>query len=106
MAMAKIIDLFGKELTILNLGLTSMAKSVSDQGVKVIDLDWQPPREGVPRLRTTRSGISIDEANQKVVDRIKHGQAYLVGMGIAREVVPGMHDRMILHAGPPITWKR
>jgi hypothetical protein len=30
----------------------------------------------------------------------------LIGMGIAREVIPGMHARMILHAGPPIEWER
>jgi len=40
------------------------------------------------------------------VDRIQRGQAVLAGMGIARDVIPGMHDRMILHAGPPITWER
>jgi hypothetical protein len=27
-------------------------------------------------------------------------------MGIAARVIPGMHERMILHAGPPITWER
>jgi hypothetical protein len=104
--MAKINDLFGKELTVVNLGLTSMAKSVSDQNIKVVDLDWQPPKDGIPRLHRTKSGITIDEANQEVVDRIKRGQAFLVGMGIAKDVIPGMHSRMILHAGPPIEWKR
>ncbi len=104
--MTKINDIFGKELTIINVGLASMAKSVSDQGVKVIDLDWQPPKEGVPHLRQTRSGVSIDAANQEVVNRIKRGQAVLVGMGIASEVIPGMHSHMILHAGPPIEWSR
>jgi hypothetical protein len=104
--MAKINDLFGKNLTVVNLGLTSMAKSVSDQNIKVVDLDWQPPKDGVPRLHRTKSGINIDEANQEVVERIKRGQAVLIGMGIARDVIPGMHSRMILHAGPPIEWKR
>lgn len=104
--MAKINELFGKDLTVLNVGLASMAKSVSDQGVKVIDLDWQPPRDGVPHLRQTRSGVSMEAANEEVVSRIKRGQAVLVGMGIAREVIPGMHSHMILHAGPPIEWER
>ncbi|HLO31139.1 MAG TPA: DUF1116 domain-containing protein [Anaerolineales bacterium] len=104
--MTKINDIFGKDLTVLNVGLASMAKSVSDQGVKVIDLDWQPPKDGVPRLRQTQSGVSMDAANQEVVDRIKRGQAVLVGMGTARDVIPGMHDHMILHAGPPIEWQR
>jgi hypothetical protein len=83
-----------------------MAKSVSDQGVKVIDLNWQPPKEGIRRVRQTKSGVSMDAANEEVVSRIKRGQAVLVGMGIARDVIPGMHDRMILHAGPPIEWTR
>ncbi len=104
--MAKINELFGKDLTVLNVGLASMAKSVSDQGVKVIDLDWQPPRDGVPHLRQTKTGVSMEAANQEVVSRIKRGQAVLVGMGIAREVIPGMHSHMILHAGPPIEWER
>ncbi len=104
--MTKINDIFGKDLTVVNVGLASMAKSISDQGVKVVDLDWQPPKAGIPRLRTTKSGVSMDAANQEVVSRIKRGQAVLVGMGIAREVIPGMHDHMILHAGPPIEWER
>ncbi len=104
--MTRINDLFGKELVVLNLGLASMARSVSDQRVKVVDIDWQPPKEGVPRLHKTKAGISMDAANQEVVDRIRRGQAVLTGMGIAREVIPGMHNRMILHAGPPIEWER
>ena len=104
--MAKISDIFGKDLSIVNAGLASMAKSVEDQGVQVIDIDWQPAQQNVPRLRVTRSGISMQAANQRVIERIRGGQAFLVGMGLAREVLPGMHARRILHAGPPITWER
>jgi hypothetical protein len=104
--MSKVNDIFGKELIVLNVGLTGMARSLSDQGVKVVDLDWRPPREGVPRLRQTKTGIQINAANQEVVERIQHGQSVLAGMGIARDVIPGMHDHIILHAGPPITWER
>ena len=104
--MGKVNDLFGKEMNVLNVGLASMACSVSDQNVKVIDLDWQPPREGVPHLRQTKDGTDIDAANQEVIGRIQRGQAVLRGMGIARDVIPGMHDRMLLHAGPPVTWER
>ena len=104
--MAKINDLFGKDLTVVNVGLASMAESVKEQGMKVVNLDWTPPREGVKRLRVTKSGVNIDEANQEVVDKIKQGLPVLVGIGIAKDVIPGMHDRMILHAGPPIEWER
>ncbi len=104
--MTTINDLFGKELAVLNLGLASMSQSVKDQGVKVVDVDWQPPKDDFPRLHRTKSGISMDDANRKVVERIRRGQAVLVGMGIARNVIPGMHERMILHAGPPVEWDR
>jgi hypothetical protein len=104
--MSKINALFGKDLIVLNLGLASMAKAVRLQGVKVVDIDWQPPRDRIPRLHWTRAGKSMDEANQEVLDRIQRGQAVLIGMGIARDVIPGMHKRMILHAGPPIEWER
>jgi hypothetical protein len=102
----KINDLFGKPLNVINIGLESMAQSVQDQGVPVISLDWHPPAEGIPRLRFTQTGVNIEAANAEVCQRIKTGRPVLAGMGIARDVIPGMHDRMILHAGPPITWER
>jgi hypothetical protein len=104
--MTGIKDLFGKELNVLNLGLEGMSQSVKAQGVKVIDVEWQPPREGYSQLYRTKGGIDIDDANQVVIKRIRSGQPVLVGMGIAREVIPGMHAQMILHAGPPIEWER
>ncbi len=104
--MTSINDLFGKELIVLNLGLESMSRSVKNQGVKVIDIDWQPPKGDYPHLHHSKSGISIDDANQEVVERIRRGQPVLVGMGIAGEVIPDMHDHMILHAGPPVEWER
>ena len=104
--MTKINDIFGKDLAVLNVGLASMAESVRAQGVPVVDVDWKPPAGDVPRLHTTRGGIDIDSANAEVCHRIKTGRPVLVGMGIARQVIPGMHDRLILHAGPPVTWER
>jgi hypothetical protein len=106
MTARKINELFSKPLTVINVGLNSMAQAVHAQGVPVIDVDWRPPAEGVPHLRFTRSGVDIDAANTEVCGRIKQGRPTLVGMGIAKDVIPGMHDHMILHAGPPVTWER
>jgi len=103
---SQIHDLFGKPLTILNVGLGSMAQSVRDQDVPVMEVDWRPPPEGVPRLHTTRGGVDIDAANAEVCRRIKSGRPVLAGMGIARDTISGMHSHMILHAGPPVTWER
>lgn len=106
MSKPEIKDIFGKPLNIVNLGLSSMAQSVRDQGTPVTEVDWRPPANGLPRLTVTRQGIDLDAANEEVCRRIKQGRPVLVGMGIARQVIPGMHNHKILHAGPPVTWER
>jgi len=102
----KINDLFGKPINVVNVGLASMAQPMRDQNVPVVDVDWQPPKEGVVRLHMTKSGVDIDAANAEVCKRIKAARPVLVGMGKAKDVIPGYHDHLILHAGPPITWER
>lgn len=106
MKIKKVSDFFGKPVSVVNIGLGSMAKSISDQDIKVVNVDWHPQQDGVPHLRVTQSGVVIDEANMEVCRRIIDGRPILVGMGVARDVIPGMHDHMILHAGPPVTWER
>ena len=96
--------LFEQPLSAVNVGLRSFADSLAAQGVPVADVDWRPPL--VARLQFTRDGIDIDAANGEAVGRILQARPMWVGMGIAREVIPGFHDHLILHAGPPITWER
>ena len=50
--------------------------------------------------------VSIDSANQTAVDRMMSARPMLTGLAPAREVIPGMKDNLILHAGPPIEWGR
>jgi hypothetical protein len=102
----QIKDFFGQPVAVINVGLKSLAQSVRDQGLPVTEVDWKPLPSGVPRLRTTQAGIDIDAANAEVCARIKSGRPVLAGMGLARDVISGMHSRLILHAGPPVTWER
>jgi hypothetical protein len=62
--------------------------------------------EGYVEITHTKSGVDIDTANAEAVTRIRSGRPLLVGMGVAKDVIPGLGERMILHAGPPITWER
>jgi len=50
--------------------------------------------------------MNIDQANTKATDRMMEARPVVVGMGKAIDVVPGMHDNLLMHAGPPITWDR
>ncbi len=50
--------------------------------------------------------MNIDEANQTALERMVSARPILKGVATARQVIPGMHDRLLLHAGPPIEWER
>lgn len=49
--------------------------------------------------------MDIEQANKKVVEAFMEARPVVVTLAKALEVVPGMHENMILHAGPPITWE-
>ena len=106
MTTKSIDDVFGKPVHVVNVGLKSMAKSVAAQGIPVTDLDWKPSPYDAPYLHTTKTGIDIDQANEEAIRRIKQARPVLVGMGLAKDVIPGYHDHLLLHAGPPIAWER
>jgi hypothetical protein len=50
--------------------------------------------------------LDIEKANAEATGRMMEARPVLIGLGKAREVVPGMRDNLLLHAGPPISWAR
>jgi hypothetical protein len=50
--------------------------------------------------------MSIDQANRAAIGRMMAARPVLKGLATAREVIPGMADDLLLHAGPPIEWER
>jgi hypothetical protein len=50
--------------------------------------------------------MDIDFANHVAVERMMEARPILTGVATARDVIPGMRDHLILHAGPPIEWER
>lgn len=50
--------------------------------------------------------MNIDQANREATDRMIEARPVLVGVGKALDVIPGMREDLLLHAGPPITWAR
>jgi hypothetical protein len=101
-------DLFGKELKVINTGLSSFAEDLKSAGVETVHVEWKPPvpifAENSEILEKNRK--LIDDANKKAVEIILNGMPVLVGLDIALNVIPGMKKNMILHSGPPITWDR
>ncbi len=50
--------------------------------------------------------IDIEKANETAVTRMMEARPILKDVAAARDVIPGMRDILLLHAGPPITWER
>jgi hypothetical protein len=50
--------------------------------------------------------MDIEKANNEVIEKMMEARPTLIGLGKAIDVIPGMRDNLLLHAGPPITWER
>ncbi|HMK07530.1 MAG TPA: DUF1116 domain-containing protein, partial [Anaerolineales bacterium] len=50
--------------------------------------------------------MDIDQANATAVEHMMESRPILRGVAAAREVIPGMQEDLLLHAGPPIEWER
>jgi hypothetical protein len=99
-------NLFKKSISVINIGLASFAESLRQQDVEVVHVDWSPPAAGTTHIVRTQSGILVDQANEDAVRRIMDGRPEIIGLGLARDVIPDMSESTILHAGPPIEWER
>lgn len=101
-------DLFGKKLSVINIGLASFRESLESLGVESVHLDWRPPilvdETLAEVIRQNSKGIRA--ANETAIARIIESRPSLIGLARARDVIPGMDENLILHAGPPVAWER
>lgn len=95
-------------LKVINVGLETFARNITKAGHTAVDVAWKPPLNIDKALRQSIADRkpAMTEANKKALEIIQAGKPVLVGMGIAGEQIPGMHENLILHAGPPISWDK
>jgi hypothetical protein len=112
---SKVIELFGKELDVVNVGLESFAANLRRTGARAVQVDWRPPAGGDPALAAAldrclgpdgRPRPEIAAANHEAIERLVKARPAIVGIGVAGQVVPGMHKELLLHSGPPVEWAR
>jgi hypothetical protein len=94
---------------IINVGLTSFADAVVQTGGVADQLEWTPPAlgdrdVGLALARLVNHPVA-EEATKRSYQKYLESQPVLVGVGTAIDELPGMKDRMLLHAGPPIAWE-
>ena len=108
-------NLFSTPLGVINLGLRSFADNLQREGAEVCHVDWRPAAGGDPAALAALDAClddagderpEIAAANAQAVEKLLAAKPRLLGVGVARETVPRMHDKLVLHAGPPVTWER
>ncbi|HET6551099.1 MAG TPA: DUF1116 domain-containing protein [Solirubrobacter sp.] len=101
-----------REVSAVNVGLSTFADALRAQGAAVVDVDWRPPAGGdasAVALLTRlwgRRGDAIADANGRAIAAIEGSSPRAVTVAPARDMVPGMRDGLLLHSGPPISWER
>lgn len=80
----------------VSAGADLLADALDAEQVRV---DWRPP------LERLEPDSEVDRANQEAVSRILEAKPSWVGVGLARDVIPGMRDDLLLHSGPPLRWE-
>ena len=106
-------DLLAGPVRVVNVGLGQFAADLRAAGVEVVEVEWSPPAADPDALALAdrleaagAAGERIEAANTEAVDRMLRGDPVLLDVLPAGEAVPGMRDRLLLHAGPPVEWRR
>lgn len=91
-------------------GPEELSASLVAQGYEATQVQWQPaPMPVVAALTHLLSDTALygrtQAANAEAIGRITAARCRLVDLRPARDAVPGMEGRMLLHAGPPLTWE-
>jgi len=94
----------------INVGVEQFGASLRAWDLEVVGVDWRPPSGGeavaraLQRLAEPAVAARIEVANRRVIERFLGARPFLVDARPAREVVPELRGRTLLHAGPPLAW--
>ena len=98
---------------VVHAGIDAVAEAPRASGARVTAVDFRPPSGGDLRRMALLADLlggpaarEIDAANSRAFARLLASRPHLVGIGVARGVIPGMAEDLFLHAGPPVTWER
>jgi hypothetical protein len=99
--------IFGEDLRIVNVGLEAFTKVLNEKNVSAVQVDWKPPLGAgqAAKQAIVAATARRQKANARAMAKILAAQPVLLGLEKALDVIPGMKDNTILHAGPPVKWK-
>jgi hypothetical protein len=95
--------------SVVNVGLASFAQPIVAAGGAVTQVSWSPPGSDPAVARAVArlaARTEVAEANQQALAAFLAAEPVLEGIGRAGDSVPNFGERTLLHAGPPIDWRR
>lgn len=96
-------------LQVVNIGLDAFANDLEHNGVAVARVDWRPPASHDAKLNPLLNDLADDErieqANAEALQRMFNAEPVLIDVQPAGEVIEGLGEHVILHAGPPVAWE-
>jgi hypothetical protein len=98
--------ILGTPASAVAAGAHLFASELRGQGASVREIAWRPPPPGGSEALAAlvRAAPDVRIANDRAVENMQRAHPVLVGLSTAGAVVPGMDERSVLHAGPPISW--
>ena len=96
---------------VVNVGLAAFAEDLAVQGVAVAQVDWRPPAGGKRENAELLARLAVYEtriarANDEALRRMLAADPVLLDVVPAAQAMPELKERVLLHAGPPLEWRR
>jgi hypothetical protein len=106
--MSVINQFLNQDIKTINIGTDIFSKSMSDQEVETLNIEWAPPRIKDDEMLVALNKLyseEVEKANQIAISRFFEAKPLLIDVAKAIDVIPNMTPYTILHAGPPIQWE-
>ncbi|MCC8127059.1 MAG: acyl-CoA synthetase FdrA [Clostridiales bacterium] len=104
----KVMELLNTRPRVVNVGVPSFNDSIAAYQGTSVQYDWKPMAGGNKHLiyliHELNKRKEIDDMNQRVIERFKDAQPFLIDVVPAVSVIPELNGRVLLHAGPPIEY--
>lgn len=104
-----ITTLLNSKPSVINIGVESFSEVVREHGGKAVQYNWKPRAGGNRKLIKILKKLSqlddLNEQNERVIGRFRDAQPFLVDVVPAHTVIPELKEKVLLHAGPPISYE-
>jgi Protein of unknown function (DUF1116) len=105
------MTLLPSPLSAVVAGPEDFLTALATQGARAVQVNWRPGPEPVAvaagrLLADDDLYRRMQEANAEAIKRITSARCLLIDLRAARDVIPDLDGKMLLHAGPPLTWDR